>query len=352
MGQAVLSVKHAGFAAITFLLAIVGTLALLEVGLRLMGESAYVLSPDELWYRWRIARLRAGNDSGAFNPSYASDQYDPELGWVPQPGLRSALLNTNSKGLRGLREHPYVKQPGQRRIVVVGNSYTFGEGVTDEAVYTEVLDDLLDGVRVINLGVHGWGTDQQYLYLKRVGFDYHPDLVIVAFCWENADRNLLSFRDYAKPVFDIEGEALSLRNVPVPTLREVEDRSPAKPRCFLWGLAANSITFAVEHTRFAKKWVLMRMLLDAILEVTTEHGARLLVVYIPESLEGQPESAEVVLSIWSTEREAPFLNLREVFLEMDPGQRGNLAEGHWGPYGHGVAAGAIVDKVIVEGLLP
>ncbi|MFC1836174.1 SGNH/GDSL hydrolase family protein [Thermodesulfobacteriota bacterium] len=45
------------------------------------------------------------------------------------------------------------------------------------------------GVEVINLGVGGYGTIQQYLYLKEEGLKHKPDLVILVFCYGNDIRN-------------------------------------------------------------------------------------------------------------------------------------------------------------------
>src|SRR5262245_50721803 len=47
--------------------------------------------------------------------------------------LNGTPLSTNSRGLRGGREYALPKPPAIIRIVAVGDSFTFGEGVTDEA---------------------------------------------------------------------------------------------------------------------------------------------------------------------------------------------------------------------------
>ena len=69
---------------------------------------------------------------------------------------------------------------------------------------------------VINSGVSGWGTDQEYLFLKREGFKYSPDVVVLAFLIVNDIRNNSVSIQYGmhKPVF-LDRE-LNLANVPVP----------------------------------------------------------------------------------------------------------------------------------------
>ena len=76
-----------------------------------------------------------------------------------------------------------------------------------------------DSWEVINAAVSGWGTDQQYLFLQKPGFDYEPDVVVVSFFFGNDFREISSSHQYAldKPVF-IDRQ-LTLANVPVPRPR-------------------------------------------------------------------------------------------------------------------------------------
>ncbi len=112
------------------------------------------------------------------------------VGWLPRrnvagvhtkPGSFATTFRTNSHGLRD-REHPLEKPPSGTRIVVVGDSFTWGYGVNDDKVYPRVLEPLLEGVEVINLGVTAFGTKQEFDYLKLEGLRYGPDIVILGFC--------------------------------------------------------------------------------------------------------------------------------------------------------------------------
>jgi hypothetical protein len=139
-------------------------------------------------------------------------------------------VSSNSKGVRGTREYAYEKPPGTTRIVALGDSFTFGEDVEDGQTYAEQLAQNLPGVEVVNLGVHGYGHDQMLLYLEEEGLRYHPDLVLLGFVGQDMARDLLSFRDYAKPYFLLDGGALRLCNVPVPSPERVLRDEPLRPR--------------------------------------------------------------------------------------------------------------------------
>jgi hypothetical protein len=148
--------------------------------------------------------------------------YDSQLGWRNIPNWNSTTfdqpLSINSRGLRD-REYSLLKPADTIRILVLGDSYTWGYGVGNKQVYTEVMEDeLLKGTscQVINCGVSGWGTDQQYLFLKNEGFAYQPDIVVLSFFFGNDFREISSSQSYEldKPVF--RDTSLSLANVPVP----------------------------------------------------------------------------------------------------------------------------------------
>ncbi len=122
----------------------------------------------------------------------------PTRGWALAPG-RSVLQSTrdysvrvaiNSKGLRDV-EHDYEAAAGAFRIVVLGDSFMEAYQVTLEESFPRRLERRLAErrVEVINLGVGGYGTTQQLLYLREEGLEYRPDLVLLAFLPDNDIRN-------------------------------------------------------------------------------------------------------------------------------------------------------------------
>jgi hypothetical protein len=90
-------------------------------------------------------------------------------------------LNSNSKGLRGKAEHEYQRTAGKRRILVLGDSFTFGEEVSDDETFPHYLESALPNTEVVNFGVQGYGHDQMLLCLKEEGVKYYPDIVILDF---------------------------------------------------------------------------------------------------------------------------------------------------------------------------
>ena len=88
---------------------------------------------------------------------------------------------TNQLGRRGPHV-PVENAAGGRSVVALGDSFTFGIGVADDEVYTDVLaGELGPGYRVVNGGVPGWGIDSEAKWFHHAGRAYNPDVVVLQF---------------------------------------------------------------------------------------------------------------------------------------------------------------------------
>ena len=148
-------------------------------------------------------------------------QFDPLLGWALKPGSHAVShrigeieYRINSKGLRD-DEHEYEKAAGKKRIVIIGDSRTFGYGVRIEKHFTRLLEGYCTETEVINFGVPGYGVDQELLALKAEGFKYDPDLVIAYVAHYGNHRHMHTTRwGKNKPKFELR-DSLVLTNQPV-----------------------------------------------------------------------------------------------------------------------------------------
>lgn len=182
--------------------------------------------------RWRLHWVKThlekeDTDSQGITEAFSFDIYDKTKGWNVKPDVKNyrywngTTLNTNSKGLRGLKEYTYTKSPDKKRILFIGDSYTFGETNNDNEIFSYYLNEMMPNVEILNLGVHGYGHDQILLRLKEEGVKYKPDIVILFFVEENMKRSTLTFRDYAKPRYILKRGSLVLKNVSVPSPAEI-----------------------------------------------------------------------------------------------------------------------------------
>ena len=159
-------------------------------------------------------------------------EYDERLGWRGRPKLDCQLrerlftisISQNSSGFRD-RERTRDKQPGSRRIMCLGDSFTWGWGVEAPAIYTHVLEEALEGgdtqIEVMNAGVGGYGTDQLLIYLREEALDYSPDLVLYQVARNDIRGNTTTIAEgmYNKPRFVLRDDGeLVIENCPVPPL--------------------------------------------------------------------------------------------------------------------------------------
>jgi len=100
------------------------------------------------------------------------DAEDPLLGYSLRPGSSRIVAKggaflvkerINEHGLRDVN-HSYEKDSGIERILVLGDSFMYGEGVTLEATMARQLAILRPDWEVVNAGVRGYDVGQYYLY--------------------------------------------------------------------------------------------------------------------------------------------------------------------------------------------
>ena len=96
-------------------------------------------------------------------------------------------VHINSLELRDPREYDLAKRPNTFRILVLGDSVTFGHGSVYEHTYPYLMEQRLKAWRpdvdwqVWNAAVPGYNTSQELAQLLEVGDRFRPDLVVVGF---------------------------------------------------------------------------------------------------------------------------------------------------------------------------
>ena len=90
----------------------------------------------------------------------------------------------------GFRERDFVtpKPPGVFRVLVLGDSLTWGAGLADDERYSNLLEQKLRAAyprrnfEVLNFGVSGGPTIGERDLLNRIKDEVQPDLIVVGFC--------------------------------------------------------------------------------------------------------------------------------------------------------------------------
>jgi GDSL-like lipase/acylhydrolase family protein len=311
--------------------------------------------------------------------------YDELLGWSHRPGASgvhrhpdfAARVEINAQGLRD-RDYPEARVPGRCRMLVVGDSFTWGFGVQREEIWHERIEQRHPDWEIVNAGVAGYATDQELLYLERRGLALRPDVVLLLFhpndLLENAEH---ATSGYYKPYFERRADgALELRQVPVPagSLEQRVDRWLHFRTYLLYRLyharkfiaaarEERAAQAAAEEPREARlrerrraeprpeardkydvDLALTLELLGRIDALVRERGARFLVAIVPFSSASRPGLEEGLRArgIAYVGLDPAFRRQRDVRFPGDP---------HWTPHGHAIAADAVETFLVGEGAL-
>jgi hypothetical protein len=116
---------------------------------------------------------------------------NPYLSFAHAPN-RSAFLmgvpvSINSHRLRD-REYSEAKPPGVTRVVILGDSTTFGWGVREEDTVAKILERDLNrqaapgrSYEVLNAGVGNYDSVQEYNHYLAYDRIFHPDIVVLEY---------------------------------------------------------------------------------------------------------------------------------------------------------------------------
>lgn len=125
-------------------------------------------------------------------------------------------VRTNSLGLRD-QEYDLTRKDA-KRILLIGDSFTFGYGVNVQDNFDTKLENLLnrnsENWMVINAGHGGWGTLQETKYATDHFALFEPDIIVLTFCGNDPSDDIWfsqNLKDSAKGVFYFPGK-IFIRN--------------------------------------------------------------------------------------------------------------------------------------------
>ncbi len=274
---------------------------------------------------------------------------DPELYWFPRPSQKTAEVTINSVGLRG--PETKEKDPSRFRILTTGDSFTFGDRVTDPESWPSQLGAVLDKekathpgdskpIEVLNGGGPGWGIFQMERYLRRAIPRYAPDLVMLTItpidiyrqpfspsqlaAYLKTQQRRKTLRDVSVFLTFIARRAVRLQQ----GRRAVPNEMAATvDKAMLWGKDRERIKQLVAD--FAGKTRIMIMVLQ---DFSQEYD------WVAEQVQA-----------FTTEIDTPFFALGPTYAGMNGDGLKVPGDGHPNGKGHGMTARAIADMLYAKG---
>ena len=120
----------------------------------------------------------------------------PTLGWCLRENWSGSLRCTGGSSrinAQGVRDDRPVgpKEVDERRLLILGDSVTFGFKVSTAEAYPAQLEKLLRdrgvGWRIVNGGVIAYDPSQEVDWLEEFGWPLEPDAIAVGFCANDGD---------------------------------------------------------------------------------------------------------------------------------------------------------------------
>jgi len=165
--------------------------------------------------------------------------FDKILGYKGKPYARGTLITINSKyhvkhNSDGYRDIEHNKNSNKKKIIFLGDSFTWGFEVEESEMFVSYLRNKLKNknIEIINISYRGWGTDQEYLALK--AYLNNKKLanilcIVLMFYKNDLLENTLSFAyKCPKPLFEVKNNKLFLKKLPEKKANSLTYRSKKK----------------------------------------------------------------------------------------------------------------------------
>lgn len=166
-----------------FSVALVVALVIVEVAVRALGLGVPPRGPDnKLPLRHRIPAAQAPGLVDSLRPNSEGKVLYP--GFKGQPE-RWVEYRINADGFRDDRSYSREVPAETFRIVMLGDSVTYGTGVAARDTLPKQLESALeearpeDTIEVMNCGVYAHNTGQQVAWFEYAALEFEPDLVLI-----------------------------------------------------------------------------------------------------------------------------------------------------------------------------
>jgi hypothetical protein len=305
-------------------------------------------------------------------------------------------LTFNRAGFRD-RDYAERKDPGVFRILVSGNSATFGVSVGSRQTYVKQLEELLNKghtpsrFEVINAGVPAWNILYQKEFLESRGIGFDPDLILIGYTLNSAEGFYVPPEDLFTAGSKYEGSKEVLHRSPrewASPLLAHRDRHAALPlasrltqevklwcanhshlyRYLRWRYDLTQQPFqsrdypkSLYYQEAAEHWIPCREALKAIGQTFRAHRIPAVLVVFPffVNLKSGPgpgqgyrwEDLHALVASAGHEAGMTVIDLLPVFRGWDPRDI-SVDPYHMNPTGHRLAAEAIYNALAQSRLIP
>jgi hypothetical protein len=263
---------------------------------------------------------------------------DTQTGWSNASNLLTTRINADGKewsirtdrnGQRLVAQNPLAR----RRILILGDSLSFGEGIDIKDRFDVKMLSSLPSARVINTGTMGYGTDQEYVAFQNWKHILESGDTVLIVLNQSDYFDVLRRRLFgrAKPYFEKVDGSYVLRPPPIGLWERWSD----------WSRVASVVARFIEPTAPesldpSQSIEIIRFILGRIRE-EVPRGVRVVLAH-----QGTRDFLGPKLGLSST----IFCQFADVCIDLDDVLAADpvhlLPDGHWSASGHAAVAQALL----------
>jgi hypothetical protein len=271
-------------------------------------------------------------------------------------------IHSNNHGFRDYKDYRFGKSEGVSRILVLGDSFGYGNAVEELGRYSSLLDDLLgEEVEVYNLAISNYGLDQALLTLQSEGLRYGTDVIVVGFSDPMLERLSRKAPDsfWNGPFVELGRDGvLESGSQPSERLLAVES---LLDQSYLWLFASRRVSRGLRKLRSSEEAVtnaeLAEKVIERLVEISTMTKTALVIFTINADYtlrRSPPTMPDVnrVLEKASRNGGFQFLDLYPVFKSSNYASLFHPIDGHYNIDGHILVAEQLCGFIRSRGILP
>lgn len=254
----------------------------------------------------------------------------------PLENPRQLTLVSNRDGFRSRREFNSID--GRPRVLVLGDSMVFGEGVEESERFTNLLEGLQPAWRVDNLGMPGYGPDLMLRALEQVGLGLNAQVIVLCIYTDDLRRvsPYYAGAGFPTPRFVLQGDELVTIPYPKPRLLERFRLGVAIRGAFArLGRQADNVNGPLR--------LLNQAILDRFLRHSKVHHFLPAIVFIPEKVVTPlSQTNEAWVRDYAMRTNTPYLDLTGAIQDAGAERIFIPRNTHLNPAGHEVVARALL----------
>jgi lysophospholipase L1-like esterase len=173
---------------------------LIRDGAIVLGISLLLVGLIELVLRLCFPHITVATPIQGEHFSIADDiigmRYVPGARWRFKNPEYTVEYAINADGFRDTKPHPVPKPVGTIRVLLLGDSFTFGQGTNYNQTWAVRVERLLEEsgnsqIDLVKAGIQGMDTRSEFILMQELVQKYQADAIVIGFLMNDVDANSL-----------------------------------------------------------------------------------------------------------------------------------------------------------------